>query len=344
MSSSTNDNTISSVGRTGLIRSIARLSSFRSEKVVYGIGDDAAVLKCDGSRYGLLSAETFVEGVEFDLSFMPFHQVGAKVVSAAVSDIYAMNGQPHAVLINLGVPNRITKDMINELYKGVGMACSDYGCQLSGGDLTGSHNAFIISVSVYGDVAKEHIVYNNGAQTEDAICVTGDLGSALAGLKVLLREKRHWEESEDPVMQPDLAEWEYVVKRQLVPLAKKEITALFLEKNIKPSAMIDVSQGLLHDLKRILSNSGKGAYIYQSALPIDLQTRKVADEMQEDVDKYALYGGEDFELLFTLPEKQVKKLADECKDFSVIGKITSDAGRIEMQTAEGDVIEFADSD
>ncbi len=342
MSSSSTDKSISSIGRTGLLRNIAGFSTFRSEKVEHGIGDDAAVLKCDETRYGLVSSETFVEGVEFDLTFMPFHQVGAKVVSAAVSDIYAMNGQPHAVLINLGVPNRITTDMIDDLYKGIGMACSDYGCQLSGGDLTGSHNAFIISVTVYGDVARESIVYNSGAQTGDAVCVTGDLGSAVAGLKVLLREKRHWEESEDPVMQPDLTDWDYVVKRQLVPVAKKEMTEIFHQLGIRPSAMIDVSQGLINDLRRIIGNSGKGAYIYQAALPIDLQTRNVANEMEEEVDKYALFGGEDFELLFTMPENQMKKLAEVSKDFTVIGKITDDAGRLEMQSAEGDVIAFDD--
>ena len=342
MSSSTSDKSISSIGRTGLLKNIAGFSTFRSEKVEQGIGDDAAVLKSDETCYGLISSETFVEGVEFDLTFMPFHQIGAKVITAAVSDIYAMNGRPHAVLINLGVPNRITTDMIDDLYKGIGMACSDYGCQLSGGDLTGSHNPLIISVSVYGDVLHEKIVYNRGAQTGDAVCVTGDLGSAIAGLKVLLREKRHWEESEDPVMQPDLSEWDYVVKRQLVPVAKKEIIETFHQKEIKPTAMIDVSQGLINDLRRIASNSEKGAYIYQAALPIDLQTRSVADEMKEDVDKYALFGGEDFELLFTLPENQVKNLMDFSKDFTVIGRITDDSDRIEMQTAEGDVIVFDD--
>lgn len=342
MSKEETDKTIASIGRAGLIRHIAGVSAYRSERVEHGIGDDAAVLHTSESRYGLLSSETLVEGVEFDLSFMPFHQIGAKVVTAAVSDVYAMNGQPHAVLINLGLPNRITRDMVDELYKGIVMACSDYGCQLSGGDLTGSHNALIISATVYGDVEKEKIVYNSGANIDDAVCVTGDLGSALAGLKVLLREKRHWEESEDPVMQPDLSEWDYIVKRQLVPIARKDMVSLFRQNNIRPTSMIDVSQGLLHDLQRVLTNSHKGAYLYQSALPIDLQTRKIADEMQEDVDKYALYGGEDFELLFTLPEKEVGKLAALSREFSVIGKITAKSGQVEMQTAEGDVIVFGD--
>ena len=331
---------ISDIGRSGLIRELSAFSSWRSDEVLQGIGDDAAVTRKDESSFGLITSETFIEGVEFDLSFMPFHQVGAKVISAAVSDVYAMNGKPEAVLINLGIPNRITVDMIQDLYKGIGMACSDYACQLSGGDLTGSHNALVISVTVYGTVHKDKIVYNSGARKDDAICVTGDLGGALAGLKILLREKRHWEESDDPVMQPDLTEWEYVVKRQLVPVARKDVISLFEDHSIKPASMIDISQGLLHDLRRLLDRSEKGAYLYQAALPIDLKTREVANEMEEDVDKYALYGGEDFELLFTLGEKEVTTLAEHFKNFSVIGKITDDAGHIEMQTAEGSVASF----
>lgn len=336
----TDKKNILDMGRSGLIKELNKYSTWRSDHIVQGIGDDAAVIETDPESYTLISSETFVEGVEFDLTFMPFHQIGAKVVSAAVSDIYAMNGKPVAVLVNLCVPNRVDVEMLSDLYKGIGMACSDYQCQLAGGDLTGSHNALIITVSVYGNAEKDRIIYNHGARTDDAVCITGDLGSALAGLKILLREKRHWQESEDPVMQPDLSSWEYVVKRQLVPVARKDVISLFREHDISPSSMIDISQGLVHDLKRILDSSDKGAFIYQAALPIDLQTRKVADEMKEDVDKYALYGGEDFELLFTAGEKEVEKLAGHFKNFTVIGKITAESGLLEMQTAEGDIITF----
>ncbi len=332
--------TISEIGRSGLIKELNKYSSWRSEQVVKGIGDDAAVLERNETTYTLISSETFVEGVEFDLTFMPFHQIGAKVISATVSDIYAMNGHPKAVLVNLAIPNRVTVDMIEELYKGIGMACSDYQCQLSGGDLTGSHNAVIISVTVYGEVEKDLIIYNSGARTDDAICITGDLGSALAGLKILLREKSHWQESDDPVMQPDLTPWEYVVKRQLVPVARKDVINLFQEHRIIPTSMIDISQGLIHDLQRVLNSSGKGAYLYQAAFPIDLQTREVANEMEEDVDKYALYGGEDFELMFTANEKVVEALAEHFSNFSVIGKITESKELLEMQTAEGEVVTF----
>ena len=337
---SSENKSISELGRQGLIKKLERHPGWRSENVIKGMGDDTAVFNKNKSTYTLSSSETFIEGVEFDLSYMPFHQLGAKVISAAVSDIYAMNGKPYAVLVNLGLPNRINIDMVQDLYKGIEMACTDYQCQLSGGDVTGSHNALVISVTAFGEVSHDQIVYNHGARKDDAICVTGDLGSAVAGLKILLREKRHWQESDDPVMQPDLTAWDYIVKKQLVPVARKDVIDIFDKLKIIPSSMIDISQGLLHELKRIVEYSETGAYIYQAALPVDLQTRQAANEMKEDVDKLALYGGEDFELLFTLSESQVSKLADQFKNFSVIGKITSKTGDIEMQTAEGQVLTF----
>lgn len=323
--------------RKQIIDSISGSVSFKKEQILQGIGDDAAVVQPTANKLVLLGSETHVEGVEFDLAFMPFHQVGARIVSAAVSDVYAMNGSPSALLINLAVPNRIKTPMIEELYRGISMACHDYECQLAGGDLTGSHNALVLTATVYGEVSSDQIVYNKGATQADAICVTGDLGSALAGLKVLLREKKHWEESGDSSMQPDLTAYDYIVKRQLVPVARKELPSVFQQAEVKPSAMIDVSKGLLHDVQRLLSASSVGAYLYQAALPVDPQTRMLANEMQEDVDRYVLYGGEDYELLFTMSESDVEKLARVYREFTVIGKVTKDTGKVEIQSAEGDI-------
>lgn len=333
-----NDPAIAKIGRQGLIKKVAQFSSFRSEKVLYGIGDDAAIIRNDDNIHTLLTSKTFIEGVEFDLSFMPFHQIGAKAVSAAVSNIYAMNGQPYALLIDLAIPNRVDMNMIQQLYKGFGMACSDYQCQIAGGDITASHHALTLSVTACGEVSTSALSKIGGAASDDAICVSGDVGSALAGLKILLREKKHWQDSGDPIMQPDLTEWDYVVKRQLVPVARKDVIAAFEKFAIRPSAMTDISKGIAPDLKRMMKASGKGAYIYQAALPIDTQTRKTADEMEEDVDTYALYGGEDYELLFTLPQDQLDLLAKNFKDFTVIGKVTPSDGKIEMQNADGNVI------
>ncbi|MDI6400375.1 thiamine-phosphate kinase [Balneolaceae bacterium ANBcel3] len=335
-----NKKSIAELGRAGLIETLSKELHLKRESVIAGIGDDAAVLEKNESHYTLISSETLVEGVAFDLAYTPFHQVGIKCVTAAVSDIYAMNGTPQAVLVNIALPNRVSLDMLMELYRGLNMASVDYNCQIAGGDTTGSHNALIISVTAYGEVEKEKITFVNGAKEDHALCVTGDLGSAYAGLKILLREKKHWEEASDPVMQPDLSEWEYVVKRQLLPVANKEMIEVFSEHKVVPGAMVDVSQGLIYDLKRMLKASKTGAYLYQAALPVDLETRKTADEMKDDVDNYALYGGEDFELLFTLPESHVDKLAKMNQNFSVIGRISTLDEGLQMQTAEGEVMTF----
>jgi len=332
--------TIQSIGRSELIEELMEQTSFQHPGVKKSYGDDAAVLEQE-DQYKLLTSETFMEGVDFDLTYVPLHHLGYKIGTAAVSDILAMNGSPEVVLVDVAVPNKISVDMLTEIYRGIGAAGQDYEFQVVGGDLTASHQILSISISCYGHVEKDRITYREGAQVGDAICITGDLGGAIAGLRILMREKQYWEEQNNQErFQPDLEDYQYVVKRQLVPVARKDFSKELSELDILPSAMIDITQGLVTDLQHLSRASGVGAYIYQAALPIALDTRTVADEMKEDVDKYALYGGEDFELLFTLPEEKVEALADEFGDFTVIGKITEQAEGICMQQAEGDVIEF----
>ncbi|HET6527191.1 MAG TPA: thiamine-phosphate kinase [Balneolaceae bacterium] len=335
-----NFRTIESIGRTELIDELMEHSPDTHPAIIKGYGDDAAVLKGD-ENLSLLSSENFMEGVDFDLTYVPLHHLGYKIATAAVSDMYAMNGQPEAVLVNLSVPNKLSVDMLKEIYRGLGAAAKDYGFQIAGGDLAASHQILGINISCYGNVSKQKITYRKGAAVDDAICVTGDLGGAIAGLRILMREKKFWDEqNSQEAFQPDLNDYEYVVQRQLVPIARKDAVQRLDELDIIPSSMIDLTQGLVTDLRHLTNASSTGAYIYQAALPIALDTRQVADEMQEDVDKYALYGGEDFELLFTLPEEQVEKLGDEFKDFVVIGKITNQDDGFRMQQAEGDVIAF----
>ncbi len=336
--------TIQSIGRSELIDELMEHSSFEHSSVLQGHGDDAAVLDKDGA-YELLSSETFMEGVDFDLTYVPLHHLGYKIGTAAVSDIYAMNGEPDVVLVNMAVPNKISVDMLKEIYRGIGAAGKDNEFQIVGGDLTASHQTLSVSISCYGHVDQKRITYRKGAHVGDAICVTGDLGGAIAGLRILMREKEYWQEQENQqAFQPDLEDYEYVVKRQLVPIARRDFVEKLVDMNIVPSAMMDVTQGLVSDLKHLANASGVGAYVYQAAFPIALDTRQVADEMKEDVDKYALYGGEDFELMFTLPEKKVEELSDEFEDFVVIGKVTEQEEGIRMQQAEGDVAVFDESD
>lgn len=333
---------IQSIGRSQLIEELMEHATFEKPSVLQSYGDDTAVLE-DGDDLQLLTSETFMEGVDFDLTYFPLHHLGYKIAVAAVSDVYAMNGNPEVVLVNLAVPNKISVDMLKEIYKGIEAASKDFEFQIVGGDLTASHQILSASISCYGKVAREKITYRKGAHKDDAICVTGDLGGAIAGLRILMREKEYWEqEGAEQAFQPDLDEYEYVVKRQLVPIGRKDFIQKIDELDIVPSSMIDITQGLVSELKNLANASGVGAHIYGATIPISLKTRHVADEMKEDVDKYALYGGEDFELMFTLPEKDVETLTDEFSDFSVIGKITERDEGVKMQQAEGDMIFFED--
>lgn len=331
--------TIASLGRTALIDELVEGSTRKVDLVLQGAGDDAAVIQQD-DKVSLLSSETFMEGVDFDLTYTPLHHLGYKVASAAISDIYAMNGWPQALLVNLALPNKLSVDMVKDIYKGIYSCGEEHNFQVVGGDLTASHQILSISITSYGTVEEKKLTLRSGAREGDAVCVTGDLGGAIAGLRILMREKSYWEEHQKEQFQPDLGDYEYVVKRQLVPVARRDFVEVINEHEVTPSALIDVTQGLISELKQLTGASGIGAHIYQAAIPVAIETRQVADEMKEDVDKYALYGGEDLELLFTLSEKGVEHLSNIFTGFTVIGKVSSDYEGIQMQTAEGDVVRF----
>lgn len=334
--------TIESLGRSGLIKRIREKKLNKHESVIMGIGDDASLIKQKKDHVSVISSETMVEGVDFDLTFTPLHHLGSKVITAAVSDIYAMNARPEAVLVNISLPNRLSLEMIDDLYHGINLAIRDYKCQLAGGDVGAAGGAFVISVTAIGSAPKDKIVKRTGFEKDEAICVSGDLGGALAGLNILLREKQHWKDQGTETMQPDLSPYEYVVKRQLVPLARFDLIKAFEEHSIRPSAMTDVSQGLVTELQNMFTESKSGAYIYEAALPIHLKTRSVAEEMNDDADRYAMFGGEDYELLFTLPKEDVDKLGKVFQDFVVIGKTTGDKGAIRFQSPEGEVWKMED--
>lgn len=337
--------TVQSVGRQQLIDELMEHNLVEHESVIYSAGDDAAVTK-PNDGYQLTSSESFMEGVDFDLTYVPLHHLGYKIGTAAVSDIYAMNGTPQTILVDLAVPNKLSVDMLKEIYRGLGTAGKEYGFQIVGGDLTASHKVLGVSISCYGSVNSDDILYRKGAHTGEAICVTGELGAAAAGLRILMREKKFWEEQEDQKQdfQPDFEEYEFVVKQQLVPTARKDLIQAIDDSGIKPTAMIDLTQGLVEEIKHLAEASGTGAYFYETALPIGLETRKVADEMKEDVDKYALYGGEDFELLFTISKDKLDRLGDKFEDITVIGQIKPQKEGLAMERADGDVAVFNDEE
>lgn len=326
--------TIESLGRDGLIR------RFQELPFTSGLGDDAAVIRIDDSRSVLISTETYTEGVDFDLTFSPFQHLGYKLVSSAVGDILAMNGLPTHILVNLAIPNRISVEMIDLLYQGIGRACDRYGATVVGGDVTATPGAFGVAVTVTGEVLNDRIVTRSGARPGDALCVSGDLGAAFAGLKILLREKQHWADRGEDAVQPDLSGFETVIRRQLAPDVPIDLVRTFHATGIRPEAMIDISKHLLRELLQLGSASDVGFLVYAAALPIAYETRNVADEFEEDVDQYAMQGGEDHELLFTIGEADLNRLVKAYPDVTVIGKVTSASDGIRMQTAEGDTVSF----
>lgn len=334
--------TIQSIGRKGLLNELVKFTGSKQSSTKLGIGDDTAVLtEADGSLT-LLTTDTFVEGVDFDPSYTPFTHFGYKMVSSSVSDIYAMNGKPSSLVVSLALPNRMSVQMVKDLYTGIDNACKKHDLEVVGGDLTGNHNHAVITVSVYGKADPDKVTYRKGANIGDAICVTGDVGGAIAGLRILMREKQFWQQHGDQAAQPDLEDYKYVVKRQLMPEARKDLIEAMDSQSIIPTSMIDITQGIVNEVTEICEASDLGAYLYQAALPIAIETRHVADEMEEDVDRYALFGGEDLELLFTLSEVQVEKFIEHFKDFAVIGRLTPKDEGLNMQTAEGAVVSFDD--
>jgi thiamine-monophosphate kinase len=331
---------VSQIGRNALLHKLKQYKGYQHASLINEIGDDAAVLSLDNDKVSLLTSDTFVEGADFDPTYTPFMHFGYKMISASISDILAMNGSPSAVLINLAIPNRVSVEMIEDLYKGIDQACKDYGIAIAGGDITGNHQNAVFTVSVAGEVDKSDVVSRNGAKQGDAICVTGDLGAAIAGLRILMREKTFWEKHGDQGAQPDLGDYKFVVERQLMPKARLDVIKTLKVHGIVPSSMIDLTKGVIEEVTQITEQSNLGAHLYQAALPIAVETRQVADEMEKDVDKYALYGGEDLELIFTLPEKEVDELIKHFNDFSVIGRMTPKEDGLIIQTAEGDLIGF----
>lgn len=331
---------IQEYGLQNFKKDIAEFSGVRREEVLAGLGEDSSVVSAGDNSGVLTSTEIFLEGVHFDLTYTPFHHLGYKLVTAAVSDIYAMNAEPVELHLDIAVPNKYSVDMLKSLYKGVDAACKDYNVQVTGGDVTASHHILVLSAAATGLADKESVVYQSGAKEDHIICVTGDLGAAMAGLRILLREKSAWKQSGQDHFQPDLDDYEYVVQRQLVPKARQDLLEGFLKAGVKPSSMTDITAGVVNDLQRIGKRSQMGVEIYSPAIPISYEVRNVADEMQEDVDKYAFYGGEDFEMAFTVREEEVEKLKADFDDFSVIGKMVAKEKQFIINTGEDRTIKF----
>jgi thiamine-monophosphate kinase len=322
---------LSSIGEFGLIDLIAKKIELKNASTHYGIGDDCAILDCQGKKI-LVSTDLLIEGVHFDLAYTPLKHLGYKAVIVNLSDVAAMNAIPEQITVSLGLSNRFSVEAVEELYEGIALACNKYGIDVVGGDTTSSQKGLIISITAIGYAEPEEIVYRNGAQENDLICVSGDLGGAYLGLLSLQQEKTVF--LVNPEMQPELEGKEYILERQLKPEARVDIVKLLKENNIMPTSMMDISDGLASEIKHISKQSKVGATIYEEKIPIFQQTWDMARRFNLDPTTCALNGGEDYELLFTIKQEDYEKIKN-VPDLTVIGHITTKEAGVNLITKNG---------
>lgn len=325
---------IGNLGEFGLIERIKKSTVTRNPGTKKGIGDDAAVIDT-GRNLMVVSSDILVEDIHFDLSFMPLKHLGYKSAVVNISDIAAMNAIPRQLTVNLALSNRFSVEAIDEFYRGISSACENYKVDLVGGDTSSSTSGLIISITALGEVTQEEVTYRSGAKENDIICVTGDLGASYLGLQVLKREKAVY--LANPDMQPELSDFDYLVKRHLKPEARTDIVHELKEAGIKPTSMIDISDGLASELLHIAKESGYGLNIHSDKLPIDDLSFKTAEELNLDPTTCALNGGEDYELLFTVDQNDYEKIK-YLPDITLIGYITGKGEDARLVTNTGDAI------
>lgn len=306
------------IGEFGLIEHLTKSFEIQNKSTQKAVGDDGAVLNF-GERETVVSTDMLVEGVHFNLAYVPLKHLGYKSVIVNLSDIYAMNATPTQVLVSIAVSSRFPVEALEELYAGIQIACKNYKVDLIGGDTTSSTSGLIISVTAIGSAKKEDIIYRDGAHENDLLVVSGDLGAAYLGLQVLERENEVFKVN--PNVQPDLSEYEYLVGRQLKPEAGKDIVELLKELGVKPTSMIDISDGLSSEILHLSKQSGYGFKIYEEKIPLDPMVIKTAEEFGINPITCALNGGEDYELLFTISQEDYDKIKGN-PNFTVIGHTT----------------------
>lgn len=329
---------IATLGEFGLIRHLTEGLDLKNESSKYGIGDDAAVLSYPTGKEVLITTDLLMEGVHFDLTYVPLKHLGYKSAIVNFSDIYAMNGEPRQITVSLGISKRFTVEDMEELYAGIRLACVEYGVDIVGGDTTSSYTGLTISITCIGEADKNRVVYRNGAKETDLICVSGDLGAAYMGLQLLEREKVALQGKEKD-LQPDFAGKEYLLERQLKPEARKDIVNKLAQANILPTAMMDISDGLSSELLHICTQSKVGCRIYEEHIPIDYQTAVMAEEFNMNLTTCALNGGEDYELLFTVPITDHEKIS-EVEGVKLIGHITKSELGCALITRDGQEFEL----
>lgn len=328
---------LSEIGEFGLIDLLKKDVIRYNASTVEGIGDDAAVIG-DGEMLTVVSTDMLVEGVHFDMTYTPLKHLGYKAVAVNLSDIAAMNAVPEQITVSVAVSNRFSAEAVLELYRGIAAACENYKVDLVGGDTTSSLTGLIISVTAIGKVSKDRIVYRKNARVNDLLCVTGDLGGAYMGLQVLEREKQEF--MVNPDMKPQLEDKDYIVHRLLKPEARTDVMYQFADLGLIPTSMIDVSDGLASELMHICKASGVGARVYEDKLPVDKLTYETALEFHLDPTTCILNGGEDYELLFTIDQKDFSKVKNH-PDITIIGHMVQASEGVDLITKQNNIVPLA---
>ncbi len=326
-----NQTEISNLGEFGLIERLTKDFPLNNPETKVGVGDDAAILAF-GDKDVLVTTDLLLEGIHFDLRYVPLKHLGYKAAIVNFSDIYAMNGTPKQITVSLGVSSRFTVEHLDAIYSGIRLACDLYGVDLVGGDTSASVTGLVISITCLGVASPDDVVRRSGAKPTDIICVSGDLGAAFMGLQLLERENRISAGQKD--FQPDFAGKEYILERQLKPEARKDIIEMLKKEGIKPTAMMDVSDGLSSELLHICKASGTGCRVYEDKIPIDYQTALMAEEFNMNLVTAAMNGGEDYELLFTVPITDHEKI-EKLKGVNMIGYVTKPELGCAMVTRDG---------
>lgn len=322
---------IASLGEFGLIEHLTKNFEIQNASTILSIGDDAAVIDHFGKQT-VITSDMLVEGIHFDLMYTPLKHLGYKSVVVNLSDVYAMNATPTHITLNIAFSNRFSVEALDDFYEGVYAACEKYGVDLIGGDTSSSQKGFIISVTALGEITPEKIVKRSGAKKGDLLCVSGDLGSAFLGLTLLEREKKIY--LENPGIQPDLENEQYIVGRLLKPEARRDIIDFFEQSNILPTSMMDVSDGISSETLHICKQSNVGCVIYEDKIPINDHARQYAYKLELDPTACALSGGEDYELVFTVPQSDYEKLVLN-EQISVVGYITDIEEGVHIVTKGG---------
>jgi thiamine-monophosphate kinase len=325
---------LSNIGEFGLIERLTSNIQLQHKSSVKGVGDDAAVLEFEGKQI-VVTTDLLTEGVHFNLMYVPLKHLGYKAVVVNLSDVFAMNAQPRQITVSIALSSKFSVEAIDELYSGIYLACEKYGVDLVGGDTTSSLTGLTLSITAIGEANADDLVYRSGAKVNDLICVSGDLGGAYMGLQLLERENEVFKVN--PKEQPKLEGYDYILERQLKPEARGDVVSALKKLDVKPTAMIDISDGLSSEIMHICKASKVGCSIYEEKIPLDYQTKRFAEELSINPLVAALNGGEDYELLFTVSLDDHDKIKND-PDITIIGHITEESNGVNLIVGDGSAI------